>query len=88
MLRQNLIRAEDGACLAPCCKGGALRCVRTVSRPYLFWRLGLAFARKADPQVIVDKQKWKEAIEGSELSRELAKQGSGECSRNVVVVGS
>ncbi len=26
------------------------------------------------PQVIVNKQKWKKAIEGLELSRELAKQ--------------
>jgi hypothetical protein len=26
----------------------ALPCVRTVSKPYLFWRLGLAFERKAD----------------------------------------
>jgi hypothetical protein len=26
------------------------------------------------PQVIVNKQKWKEAVEGLELSRELAKQ--------------
>ena len=26
------------------------------------------------PQVIVNEQKWKEAIEGLELSRELAKQ--------------
>jgi hypothetical protein len=26
------------------------------------------------PQVIVNKQKWKQAIEGLELSRELAKQ--------------
>ena len=29
-------------------KAGALRCVRTVSKPYLFWRLGLAFERKAN----------------------------------------
>jgi hypothetical protein len=26
----------------------ALPCVRTVSKPYLFWPLGLAFERKAD----------------------------------------
>jgi hypothetical protein len=26
------------------------------------------------PQVVVNEQKWKEAIEGVELSRELAKQ--------------
>jgi len=29
------------------------------------------------PQVIVNKQKWKEAVEVLELSRELAKQAYG-----------
>ena len=45
-----------------------------MSKPYLFWSLGLALSEKQVPQVIVNKQKWKEAREGLELSRELAKQ--------------
>ena len=49
-------------------------CDRTVSKPYLFWSLGLAFERKADAQVVVNKIKRKEAIEALGLSHELAKQ--------------
>ena len=44
-----------------------------MSKPYLSWRLGLAFERKADAPSYC-KQKWKEAVKGLELSRELAKQ--------------
>jgi hypothetical protein len=43
-------------------------------KPHLFWLLGFAFARKANAQVIVNKAKWKEKIEGFELFRKLAKQ--------------
>ena len=32
---------------APFGKAGVLSCVRTVSKPYPFWPLGLAFERKA-----------------------------------------
>jgi hypothetical protein len=44
-----------------------------VSKLHLFWLLGLAFERKADAQVIVNKEKWKEVIEGLEVSRRLPK---------------
>ncbi len=43
-------------------------------KPHLFWLLGLAFARKANAPVIVNKAKWKEKIEGFELFPKLAKQ--------------
>ena len=54
-------------------KAGALGCVRIVSKPHLFWLLGLAFERKADARSYC-KQKVKEATEGLERSRRLAKQ--------------
>jgi hypothetical protein len=37
------------------------------------------------PQVIVNKEKWKEAIEGLETSRELAKQGLSQLSGQYLV---
>src|ERR1700685_2908179 len=49
------------------------RCVKTVSKLYLFWWLSLAFERKTDAPVIVNEHKRKEAVEGLGLSRELAK---------------
>jgi hypothetical protein len=66
-------------------KAGALCCVRTVSKPYLFWLLGLAFERKADAPSYC-KQKRKEPIEGLELSRELAKQMLSQLSYTPILV--
>jgi hypothetical protein len=46
-------------------------CVKTLSD----FAIGVSFRAKSRcPQVIVNKQKWKEAVERLELSRELAKQ--------------
>jgi hypothetical protein len=39
-----------------------------VSKPYLFWLLGLAFDRKQLPQVVGNNRKWKQAIYGLESS--------------------
>jgi hypothetical protein len=55
-------------------KAGAHGRVRTVSEPYVFGLLGLAFERKQMPQVIGNDQKRKEAIEVLELYGEFAKQ--------------
>jgi hypothetical protein len=49
-------------------------CVRSVSKPYLFWLFGLSLERKADAPSYCKSRKWKEAVEGLELSRELEKQ--------------
>jgi hypothetical protein len=55
-----------------------------VAKPYLLRVLELAFERKADAQVIVNKAKWKEVIEGMELFRRLAKQVLSQLSYHTV----
>jgi hypothetical protein len=49
--------------------------------------LGIALSEKQMPQVIVKKHKWKKAIEGLELSRELAKQVLSQLSYTPTVTG-
>jgi hypothetical protein len=61
-------------CQSTFSKAGVQGRVRTVSKPYVFGPLGLAFERKQMPQVIGNEQKRKEAIEVLELSGEFAKQ--------------
>ena len=49
-------------------------CVRTVSKPICLSRRAYLSSEKQKPQVIVNKRKSKQAMEGLEMSRRLAKQ--------------
>jgi hypothetical protein len=53
--------------------------------PICFARWGQLSSEEQMPQVIGNKEKWKEAVEGLELSRELAKQVLSQLSYTPIV---